>query len=135
MKNLSFLLFIVLGSCQIILYEEPSYYDKRDEIVGSYEIDEYSETTEYYYSYTIEVIKTCCDEDEVIIRNFYDVGLEVVARFDGYKLTIPRQYIGDYEVEGTGKLDGSEFSLSYIVRNRYQHPSTDFLYFTGWRVY
>jgi len=102
--------------------------------VGRYELDEYSETTEYYYTYTIEIVKSCCDSDEVYLRNFYDVGLEVVARFDGYKLIIPRQYIDDYEIEGTGRLDSSELSLSYIVRNRFQNPSTDFLNFTAWRV-
>lgn len=134
MKNLYFLLFIALGSCQIILYEEPSYYDSRDDLVGRYEIEEYSETTERYYSYNIEILKSCCDSDKVYIRNFYDVGIEVVAEFDGYKLIIPRQYIDDYEIEGTGRLNGSEVTLSYIVRNRFQHPSTDFLDFTAWRI-
>ncbi len=134
MKTLYLLLFLALGSCQIIVYDEIDYYDDRDDLVGRYELDEYSETTEYYYTYTIEIVKSCCDSDEVYLRNFYDVDLEVVARFDGYKLIIPRQYIGDYEIEGTGRLDGSELSLSYIVRNRFQNPSTDFLNFTAWRV-
>ncbi len=134
MKNLYFLLFVVLGSCQIVIYDEPSYYDNRDEIIGRYELDEYSETTELYFTYNIEILKSCCDSDEVYIRNFYDVGIEVIAYFDGHKLTIPRQYIDDYEVEGTGRLNGSELTLSYIVRNRFQNPSTDFLNFTAWRV-
>ena len=134
MKTLYFLIFLTLGSCQIIVYDEFDYYDDRDDLVGRYELDEYSETTEFYYTYNIEIVKSCCDSDEVYLRNFYDVGLEVVARFDGYKLIIPRQYIDDYEIEGTGRLDGSELSLSYIVRNRFQSPSTDFLNFTAWRV-
>ena len=135
MKNLYFLLFITLGSCQIIVYDELDYRDGRDNLVGQYELDEYSETTEYYYTYTIEIVKSCCDINEVYIRNFYDVGIEVIAQFDGHRLIIPRQYIDDYEIEGTGKLNGSEITLSYIVRNRYQRPSTDFLSFTAWRVY
>lgn len=134
MKKLYLLLFIALGSCQIILYDEPSYYDDRDDLVGHYELDEFSETTELYFTYNIEILRSCCNSDEVYIRNFYDVGLEVVALFDGYKLIIPRQFIGDYEVEGTGRLKGSELTLSYIVRNRFQHPTTDFLNFTAWRV-
>ena len=134
MRHLYILLIIILGSCQLVIYEEPVYYDSRDELVGRYELDEYSETTEHYYSYTIEIVKSCCDDNEVYIRNFYDVGIEVVARFDGYKLVIPRQYIEDYEVEGTGRLDASELSISYVVRNRYQNPSTDFLDFIAWRV-
>lgn len=134
MKNLYFLLFIVLGSCQLIVYDDVSYYDNRDDIVGRYEIDEFSETTEHYYSYNIRIVKSCCDEDEVYIQNFYDVGLEVMAEYNGYKLDIPRQYIDDYEIEGTGRYDGSELTLSYVVRNRYQRPSSDFLYFTGWHV-
>lgn len=134
MKNLYFLFFFVLGSCQLIIYDEVSHYDNRDDLVGRYEIDEFSETTEHYYSYKIRIVKSCCDEDEVYIQNFYDVGLEVVAEFNGYKLIIPRQYIDDYEIEGTGRLEGSELTLSYIVRNRYQYPSSDFLYFTGWQV-
>lgn len=135
MKNLYFLLFIALGSCQIIVYDDLDYRDGRDDLVGEYKLDEYSETTEYYYTYTIEIVKSCCDINEVYIRNFYDVGLEVVAQFDGRRLIIPRQFIEDYEIEGTGKLNGSEITLSYIVRNRYQRPSTDFLSFTGWRVF
>lgn len=134
MKKLYFLLFIALGSCQIILFDEPSYYDDRNDLVGRYELDEFSETTELYYTYNIEILKSCCNSDEVYIRNFYDVGIEAVASFDGYKLIIPRQFIGDYEVEGTGRLNGSELTLSYIVRNRFQHPTTDFLNFTAWRV-
>ena len=134
MRNLYFILLFTLGSCQIIIFDEPSYYDIRNELVGRYELDEFSETTERYYSYTIEILKSCCDEEEVYIRNFYDVGIEVIAKFNGYKLTIPRQFVGDYEIEGTGRLEGSELSLSYIVRNRFQHPSTDFLYFTAWKI-
>lgn len=135
MKNLYFLLFVVLGSCQLIVYDDDIYYhDNRDELIGRYELDEYSETTELYYTYHIRIEKSCCDSDEIYIRNFYDVGLEVVARFDGYKLDIPRQYIDDYEIEGTGRLSGSELTLSYIVRNRFQNPPTDFLNFTAWRT-
>jgi hypothetical protein len=134
MKKLYFILFVTLGSCQIILYEEPSYYDNRDELVGRYELDEYSETTEHFYTYRIDILKSCCDSQEVLIQNFYDVGLEVTAYYDGYKLNIPRQYIGDYEIEGTGRFSGSELSISYVVRNRYQNPSTDFLNFTAWRA-
>ncbi len=134
MKKLSFLLFVLAGSCQIIINEEPSYYDSRDELTGRYQIDEYSESTEQHFSYSIEILKSCCNSNEVILYNFYDVGIEATAQFDGYKLIISRQFIGDYEVEGTGRLLDNELSLSYIVRNRYQNPSTDFLYFTAWRT-
>jgi hypothetical protein len=134
MKKLSFLLFVLLGSCQIIINEEPSYYDLRDDLVGRYEIDEYSETTEQYFSYNLEIFKSSYSSNEVIIYNFYDVGLEVSAFYDGYKLTIPNQFIGDYEVEGTGRFTDGEWSLTYVVHNRYQNPSTDVLYFTGWKV-
>ncbi len=134
MKNLIFLLLILVGSCQLIINEEPAYYDARDEVVGQYQIDEYSESTEQYFSYSVEIFKSCCNSNEVIIYNFYDVGLEVFAYYDGYKLTIPNQFIGDYEIEGTGRFTDDEWSLTYVVHNRYQNPSTDFLYFTGWRI-
>ncbi|VAW29588.1 hypothetical protein MNBD_BACTEROID06-82 [hydrothermal vent metagenome] len=133
MKKLSFLLLVLVGSCQIIINEEPSYYDTRDDLVGRYQIDEYSETTEEYFSYNIEILKSY-NSNEVILYNFYDVGIDVIAQFNGYKLIIPRQFIGDYEVEGTGRLNDGELSISYIVRNNYQTPSTDFLYFTAWRT-
>ena len=133
MKKSSFLLLVLVGSCQIIINEEPSYYDTRDDLVGRYQIDEYSETTEEYFSYNIEILKSY-NLNEVILYNFYDVGIDVIAQFNGYKLIIPRQFIGDYEVEGTGRLNDGELSISYIVRNNYQAPSTDFLYFTAWRT-
>ena len=132
MKKLSFLLLILAGSCQLIINEEPNYYDARDNLVGRYQVDEFSESTEQYFSYSIDIYKSCCNSNEVVIYNFYDVDLEVSAQFDGYKLIIPSQYIGDYKVEGTGRLENGELTVSYVVHNRFQNPSTDFLYFTSW---
>ena len=128
------MLAITLGGCQIIIYDEPSYFDKRDVLVGFYEIEEYSETTDLYFNYEIDIVKSCCDENEVLIRNFYDVDLEVSAFFNGSKLAIPRQYIGDYEIEGTGRLESSTLTISYVVRNMYQYPKTDFLSATAWLI-
>ena len=130
----AFLLFaFALGSCQIILYDDDvRYWDDRDDFVGYYEVEEYSETTNEYFHYEIDIVKSCCTDNEVLIRNFYDVGLEVRARVNGYRLTIPRQYIGNYEIEGTGRIENSRLSLSYVVRNPYQFPSTDFLSATAW---
>ena len=133
MKYLYILSFLLLGSCQIYIYDEPTYWDDRDDFVGNYEVEEYSETTDQYFNYNIDIVKSCCNEGEVIIYNFYDVDLDVVAIVNGYKLTIPRQYIGDYEIEGTGRLENLTLSLSYVVRNRFQYPRTDFISATAWR--
>ncbi|MCB0494559.1 MAG: hypothetical protein KDC79_00360 [Cyclobacteriaceae bacterium] len=132
----AFLLFaFALGSCQIIFYDDdPSYWDDRDLIVGFYKVDEYSETTDEYFNYEIDIVKSCCNDNEVLIRNFYDVDLEVYGYFSGYKLTIPRQYIGRYEIEGTGRMENSHLNMSYVVRNPDVYPASDFLSATAWRV-
>lgn len=132
----AFLLFaFAFSSCQIILYDDDvRYWDDRDDFVGFYEVDEYSETTDLYFRYEIDIVKSCCNDTEVLIRNFYDVDLEVRGYVNDYKLSIPRQYIGRYEIEGTGRVDGSRLSLSYVVRNPNQYPATDFLSATAWLV-
>lgn len=135
MKHLYLLFAFVLGSCQIILYDdEPRYWDDRDDFIGYYEVSEYSETTDLYFDYEVDIVKSCCNDYEILIRNFYDVDLEVRAHVNGYKLTIPRQYIGRYEIEGTGRIDNDRLTLSYVVRNPNQYPSTDFLSANAWRV-
>lgn len=135
MKYLTLLFVFALGGCQIILYDDDTrYWDDRDDFVGYYEVEEYSETTDLYFNYEIDIVKSCCNSNEVFIRNFYDVDLEVRARVNGYRLTIPRQYIGNYEIEGTGRVDNFRLSLSYVVRNPHQYPSTDFLSATAWLV-
>ena len=133
MRHLYLLSFLVLGSCQIIVYEEPTYYDDRDNVVGYYEVDEYSETTEQYFNYGIDVVKSCCNDNEIIIYNFYDVDLDVVASINGSRIKIPLQHIGDYEIEGTGRIENNSFTFTYVVHNRYQYPRTDFVSATAWR--
>ena len=71
-KLFLFTAILFLGGCEIFIYEK-SYVNNRDTFVGNYEVDEYSQTTEQYYTYSMTIQKSCCNAREIKINNFYEV--------------------------------------------------------------
>jgi hypothetical protein len=128
MKNL--LLFgtiLFLGGCEIYIFDDP-YVDERNLFVGNYQVEEYSQITEQYYTYSMTIKKSCCNSREVKISNFYGVGITVKAIVNNNRLTIPLQLVGGYEIDGTGKMTFDKLELTYIVRNLFDRPIfTDFV--------
>jgi hypothetical protein len=126
-KLLLFGIILFLGGCEIYLFEDP-YVDERNQFVGSYHVDEYSQITEQHYTYSMTIRKSCCNSREVKISNFYGVGISVKAIVNNNRLTIPLQMAGGYEIDGTGKMSYNKLSLTYVVRDLNGIPVfTDFV--------
>lgn len=115
-------MFVVL-SCDVIIVEPQ--YDTRNQLVGTYWVEEYSETYDEYTSYSIRLTKGG-DRTTVYIDNFYDTNISVHADLSGNKIFIPWQVVNGYEVEGVGTFYGSSLILSYRVRDAYYNTLTDF---------
>ena len=134
MKRLVFFaLLIGLSGCEFYYYEP--VYDSRDRIIGRYDVEEYSETFNDYTSFTVWIERSNNYTDEVWIDNFYAVNISERAVINYDKLTIPRQVVNGYEVEGVGTIYASRISLSYRVKDLYNNTRTDFLEATAYRQY
>lgn len=126
-KLLLFGAILILGGCEIYIFEDP-YVDDRNLFVGNYYVEEYSQITEQFYTYNMTIKKSCCNSREIKISNFYGVGISVKAIVNGNRLTIPLQQVGGYEIDGTGKMTFDKLELTYIVRNLFDRPIfTDFV--------
>ncbi len=129
-----FILFVfalvVFTSCTIENIEPR--YDHRDRIVGSYDVEEHSNTYNDVTYYTIQIRKSG-HSNEIRFTNFYGVNIDVYATlyFDN-RINIPFQIVDGYEVEGVGTIYRNELSLTYSVRDRYSNDRTDYCETTAW---
>jgi hypothetical protein len=125
MKTTASLLFILLvaTSCDIILVEPA--YDERNRIIGSYQLEEYSQTYNDYTSFYIYIRKSGIGQ-QVLIENFYNSDMDVLADYQFDKIYINRQYVNGYEIEGVGTVYGNEIKFNYKVRDTYTNRPTDF---------
>ena len=103
----------------------------RDRLVRSYEVEEYSETFNDYTRYTIWIDKAN-RYNEFYIDNFYASDLRVYATIAYDKITIHRQIVDGYEIEGVGTVYGSEIEFSYSVKDIYSGTRTDFCEASAW---
>jgi hypothetical protein len=131
MKKLIYL-FLLMGLSSCELYVLDPVYDYRDPILGRYEMEEYSETYNDYTHFTIWIEKSSRYSNEVYIDNFYGVDIRVCASIAYDKITIHRQLVSGYEIEGVGTVYGDELSLSYRVKDLYSGTRTDFCEATAW---
>lgn len=109
-----------------------SGYSERDRIVGHYEIEEYSETYNDYTRYSIRIDKSSQYSNQLYIDNFYGSDLRVCASISYDKITIRRQVVNGFEIEGVGTVYGNEIEFSYSVRDIYSGTRTDFCEATAW---
>ncbi len=122
---------VLLQSCEFF-YTDP-YYDARDRVTGTYQVDEYSQTFNGYIQYTIRILKSS-NRDRVLIENFYDAGITVSAEFYSDKIIIPRQKRDGFEVEGTGTVWGNKINFTFSVRDTYvRNKPTDFCEAEAWK--
>jgi hypothetical protein len=124
---------IVLVGCEVYIVEP--VYDIRNEFVGTYYVEEYSKTTYTTTYFDFDVVKLGYSSDEVLIRNFYGVEIDVVAIVEtGTRLRIPFQLIDGYEVSGTATLQGRKLVMNYSVRDLYAYPRfTDYCSTYAWK--
>ena len=120
--GLSLLLFI--SSCDVVLVPTP--YDPRDEFLGSFDTEEYSETLDAWSYYDVFIVKDADPLSNVIyLQNFYGANIEIFGEVNGTRLTIPRQRVGYFLVEGIGRLDFDELVMSYTVEDT--DPASQFV--------
>lgn len=138
--NKSHLLFglivLIFSSCELS-FETVVVYDERDEFIGTYEVEEYSEGTTSTFVYNITIRKSRYSDGVIWIDNFYDANMRVFAEVNGNRMHIPIQRIGNREIEGRGSLfDGDELSMTYTVRELLPGPDyVDFLNSLAWKYY
>lgn len=134
MKRLIFFVLLIgLSACEFYYYDP--VYDGRDRVVGRYEMEEYSETYNDVTRYTLWIERSSRSQDALWIDNFYAVNIRVRATFAYDKITIPRQTVNGYEVEGVGTVYGSRISFSYRVKDTYNYSRTDFLDGDAFKTY
>lgn len=125
------MLLIGLSSCEFY-YLEPRI-DARQALVGTYEMQEYSETYNDVTEYTIWIERSYHSSNEIYIDNFYAEDLRVVASVSYDKITIYRQVVNGYEIEGVGTVYGSDIEFQYHVKDLYTGSRTDFCESTAWK--
>lgn len=130
MKKLIYLFLLIgLSSCEFY-YIEPTYYE-RDRLIGRHNVEEYSETFNDYTNYSIW-IEESSRSNEFYIDNFYGIDIRVCASIVNDKITIYRQVVNGYEIEGVGTVYGDEISFTYSVKDLYGGTRTDFCEATVW---
>lgn len=121
---------LMLTSC---FYDESvdTRYDYRDNVVGYYEVEEYSQTFDDMTYYDIDITRSS-RWDEIWIGNFYAADISVYAVVTYDRIRIPFQTVDGYEVEGSGIVRGNRIDFTYSVKDRYSHSVTDFCETTAW---
>lgn len=125
-----FAFLFLLASCNFY-YVEPQY-DVRDDLVGKYEIEEFSATYNDVTRYTFRIEKAGYSGNEIYIKNFYGVGIRVRAIINYDRIDIPRQVIDGYEVDGVGTIYNYEISLNYRVVDLYNNSPADYCETSAW---
>jgi len=109
-------LLVLISSCDVVLVEVP--FDPRDEFLGSFDTEEYSETLDAWAYYDVFIVKDADPFSNVIyLRNFYGANIEIFGEVNGTRLTIPRQRVGFFMIEGLGRMDFGELVMSYTVED------------------
>ena len=132
MKRILLSILIIVGftACEVY-YVEPAY-DSRSRILGSYDAEEYSETYNDYTNYPI-FIERGYNSDEIFIRNFYGVEISVKAYVDYDRITIYRQVVNGYEIEGAGTIYSNSISFHFHAKDLVTNSPTDYCDMTAWR--
>lgn len=137
MKRLLFILpvFVLMMSCEVIVVEEPiPAHDVRDHYLGFYDVEEYNKTSGTYSEYSFNIVKSVNYPHTIFIRNFYGVGIEVVAEVEGFDLYIPEQEVNGYHIEGNGFLDDNELILNFSLHDHLNSHSHEHYYeVVAWR--
>ncbi|MEP2772004.1 MAG: hypothetical protein ABJH05_07630 [Fulvivirga sp.] len=132
---LVFPVFVLMASCEVIVVEEPvPTHDMRNHYIGFYDVEEYDKTDGTYSEYSFNIVKSANYPYTIFIRNFYGVGLEVMAEIEGYDLYIPEQVVNGYHIEGNGFLDGNELVLNFSMHDHLNsHSHLHYYEVVAWR--
>jgi hypothetical protein len=123
----SFALLIVVAlvatSCTNY-YVEDDHYDVR--LIGSYEVEEYSDTYHETVYYSMFVSKDYGSENGIFLEHFYIENITVFAHVNGDRISIPFQVVDGFEIEGSGNHYRGEITLDYRVKDRLSNAPADY---------
>jgi hypothetical protein len=110
---------------------EKSEIDNRRKFRGTYTVEEYSYNGNRVSVFESRISIVEFSDDEILISNFFGVGIDVYAIVMGSKIFIPDQIIGNFEIfGGQGALTtNNTIEMDYSVTVTFQNsePTTDFL--------
>lgn len=131
MKKLTWFIVLplLLSACEIIVVDP--VFDPRDNLVGSWKLDEYSSSYDASFRYRVYITKT--GGQSIYIENFYDSNITIRAHVSGNRIDIPFQFVNGFEVEGSGTFSGGSLHLQYSVWDEYGDGPTDYCDTEGWR--
>ena len=118
------IVLISFTGCDVYLVEPR--IDRRDQVIGYYGMEEYSQTYLDYTYYSINITKGGYNSNTIYLNNFYGANISVVATLSYDRITIPSQYVDGYDIEGVGTVYGDHITFSYSVKDRYHSKYTDF---------
>jgi hypothetical protein len=118
------LLIFSCSACTIDNNNDP-HYDQRNNIVGYYDVEEYSQSYNDVTYYSMQISKGR-NYNEIILHDVYADGLRVSAIVNYDRITIPFQVVNGYEIDGTGTVYGSKINLDYRVKDRVNNARTDY---------
>lgn len=89
----------------------------RAKFLGSYTVSESCQSGNY--SFSLSITSSSAGVSNIIINNFYDIGINVSATINGNSVTIPNQTINDggvaLTISGSGQLSGNILTLTYNI--------------------
>lgn len=108
----AFAFAVALSSCTT----EDLNFDDRDDFTGNWICQEQGSISGTS-SYNVSISKSQSDSISILISNFYGLGSQYSARatVDGNLLTIPAQLVNNFNVSGSGSINGSQINLSYVA--------------------
>jgi hypothetical protein len=118
-------LVLLLTSCVGYYDTETPSYDVRERFIGSYDVEEHSDTYRETTYYTMRVVRSY-HSNEVILQGFYASDIDVYATVSNNYISIPFQIVDGFEIEGSGSYYRGTLDLHYTVYDRYGAHSTDY---------
>ena len=119
-KNLAGVLSVMLLVTSCDLGEEinpDESGDPRDNIIDTWRSTEISGIYGKS-SYLVDIAKEPLDSTEVVLSNFYNLGIntEVKGTLNGYKIYISVQVVNGNEISGEGTIAGDFSAINFVYK-------------------
>ena len=117
MKAVKYLMLIILGflpslnSCELEDIELTAV-----DLVGKWDVFEKSQYFKKSVSgfYTVDILKDPSDTAYILVKNFYELKDNMRARVNGLDISIPRQRLDGYYVNGFGRVSSSKNKIDWF---------------------
>ena len=120
LKNIAGILSVMLlvTSCELDdNINTDNVGDPRDNIVDTWRSTEIS-AIYGKSSYLVDIAKEPLDSTEVVLSNFYNLGIdtEVKGTLNGYKIYISVQVVNGNEISGEGTIAGNFSAINFVYK-------------------